>query len=635
MKRFVRCLSVVLVLSAAVAEAATFTVSNTGDSGAGSLRQAILDANVTGGADTITFNILAAGVQVITPATALPTITDPVILDGYTQPGASPNTLAVGTDAVLLIEINGTTAGFVGLWFKVAAGDSILRGLAVNRFGTGVYLEDADFCTIEGNYIGTDATGTIDRGNVNYGLALDNGATNNTVGGLTPAARNVISGSDSNISIGSSSTIDNTILGNYIGLNAAGTSSIPGFIGVNLNAAGPNVIGGAGNAANVISGNGLGNGAGILIGNPTDGIDVLGNIIGLGADGTTPVPNVVGIRILDGLSGAPTNIKIGDNTAPNVIAHNTLGGIVFQSTNNLYAQGVDIVSNSIHDNGELGIDFGNDGVTANDPLDGDSGFNELQNFPIITSANALGGNLTIEGTLHSTPSRNFLVQFFHNAACDASGNGEGGTYLGDAFIGTDAFGNATFNATFPTAVINGVITATATDNSVSGTSEFSPCQPVVTDVVIPAPDLAVTKSGPATITVGQTFAYTIVVSNTGGGSATGVVVTDVLPAQVTFVSSSTTQGSCSGTTTVTCTIGTLAPSSSATITINVTAISAGPISNTASALADQTDSDPGDNAGTVLIAAAAAGANVPTLSEWGLLALLLAVAGFAVTRMRM
>ena len=93
------------------APCAGLNVTNTGDSGPGSLRQAITDANTNPGLDTICFNIPGAGVQTIAPLSALPPISDPVIIDGYSQPGASPNTLAVGGDATLLIELNGITAG--------------------------------------------------------------------------------------------------------------------------------------------------------------------------------------------------------------------------------------------------------------------------------------------------------------------------------------------------------------------------------------------------------------------------------------------------------------------------------------------------------------------------------------------
>src|SRR5215470_14040387 len=92
-----------VLLAAASLDGATFTVTNTDDSGQGSLRQAILDANATPGLDTIAFNIPGAGVHTITPVTSLDPILDPVLIDGYSQPGSSLNTDPSGTNAVLLI----------------------------------------------------------------------------------------------------------------------------------------------------------------------------------------------------------------------------------------------------------------------------------------------------------------------------------------------------------------------------------------------------------------------------------------------------------------------------------------------------------------------------------------------------
>ena len=85
----------------------TLVVRNTNDDGAGSLREAINCSNMLPGTDTIAFDIPGTGVHTITPASALPMVTDPVIIDGYTQPGASPNTQSTGDDAVLLIELDG------------------------------------------------------------------------------------------------------------------------------------------------------------------------------------------------------------------------------------------------------------------------------------------------------------------------------------------------------------------------------------------------------------------------------------------------------------------------------------------------------------------------------------------------
>ena len=121
------------VISASTLAAATFTVTNTDDTGAGSLRQAILDANGNPGLDTIAFNIPGVGVHTITPASGLPTVSDSAIIDGYTQPGASPNTDPNGFNGTLLIEINGANAGNTN-GLHISAGGSTVRGLVINRF---------------------------------------------------------------------------------------------------------------------------------------------------------------------------------------------------------------------------------------------------------------------------------------------------------------------------------------------------------------------------------------------------------------------------------------------------------------------------------------------------------------------
>src|SRR5258707_10303704 len=139
-----------------------FTVTNTNDSGTGSLRQAILDANSMGGG-TIQFNIPGSGVHTISPLSVLPTITQTVIIDGYAQPGSSANTNppTMGINAVLLIELNGQFSGsnFGGL--IINAPNCTVRGLVINRFvGDGIRV-CTDGNVFEGNFIGTDPTGTM------------------------------------------------------------------------------------------------------------------------------------------------------------------------------------------------------------------------------------------------------------------------------------------------------------------------------------------------------------------------------------------------------------------------------------------------------------------------------------------
>ncbi|MBI3418499.1 MAG: hypothetical protein HY043_24675 [Verrucomicrobia bacterium] len=129
--------SIALVLLAAtttLSSGTTFTVTTTNDAGAGSLRQAIGDANASPGLDSIIFNIPGAGPHSIQPLSPLPTITDPVVIDGYTQPGASPNTLSQGDNAVLVIELDGTSAGAGASGLTITSGGSTVSGLAINRF---------------------------------------------------------------------------------------------------------------------------------------------------------------------------------------------------------------------------------------------------------------------------------------------------------------------------------------------------------------------------------------------------------------------------------------------------------------------------------------------------------------------
>jgi BACON domain-containing protein/S-layer family protein len=277
-------------LSVRRTKADTFTVTTTADNGdnlsptPGSLRKAILDANGNAGEDTISFNIPGAGVQTIIPPVALPTITGPVVIDGYTQPGASANTQAIGNDAVLLIELNGNGAAFAGL--TITAGSSTVRGLVINRSADGIRLLTNGSNHVEGCFIGVDAAGTSDLANSRYGIEIE--SAGNFIGGTSPDKRNVIisaSGSPA-LYLLPGNAGGNAIQGNYLGTNAAGTASLGrGDVKIETPS---NMIGGtAAGAGNVIvSGtdaleiNGAGGGS-------PNGNTVQGNYIGLTADGAT------------------------------------------------------------------------------------------------------------------------------------------------------------------------------------------------------------------------------------------------------------------------------------------------------------------------------------------------------------
>src|SRR4051812_33205974 len=240
------------------AQAATFTVTNTGDNGSGSLRQAILDANANAGSDTISFNIPGGGIKTITPAGALPVITEGVTIDGYSQPGAAANTLVVGNNAIILIELNLVNdESLFGL--RVTGGATTIRGLAINRGGQAITLEGTGGSNVEGCFIGTDAGGTQDLGNAT-GVYV--GAPNSTIGGTSLAQRNLISGNPSHAVYFSTGT-GQLLQGNYIGTDKNGMAAIGGGgvavvgnSGVTIggaSAAGPNLISGNGSTGIVIN----------------------------------------------------------------------------------------------------------------------------------------------------------------------------------------------------------------------------------------------------------------------------------------------------------------------------------------------------------------------------------------------
>ena len=306
------------------AAATTFSVTNTNDSGLGSLRQAMLDANANAGTDTISFNIAGAGVKTISLLSTLPTITGAAIIDGTTQPGFA------GTP---LIELNGASAGAGVNGLTILAGNCTIRSLVINRFGNnGITLQAGGGNIIEGNFLGTNASGAGALGNGFNGIGLYDGTSNNRIGGTTAAARNVVAGNGQGILFNNGTMTGNVLLGNYIGTNAAGTAALPnGFSGINVFTAN-NTIGGTSAAArNVISGN---TGFGILIQtNTATNNTVQGNFIGVAVDGTAPLGNTGstgdGVRISSGVNNLIGGTVAG---AGNVISGNAQVGVLIERT---------------------------------------------------------------------------------------------------------------------------------------------------------------------------------------------------------------------------------------------------------------------------------------------------------------
>ena len=501
-------------------------------------RAAIDEANANPGTDTIVFDIPGDGPHLIKPETALSTIMDPVIIDGYTQPGASPNTNGprISSNAVLMIELNGDNAGEGANGLNIAAGDSIVRGLVINHFssptfgfsGVGIYLTAKGGNVIEGNFIGTDIKGTVDLSNW-LGVVIDN-APNNIIGGTDNAARNIISGNNTlGIQINGIGATGNVVQGNFIGTDVTGTADLGNSMdGVYLFAgAAGNTIGGTTvGAGNLISGNDR-YGVHISQIDTTNNL-VQGNFIGTDVTGTADlcnsflgvmldvgtVGNTIGGRtiaagnvisgndqhgiVIDTFSrqnliqgnfigtDVTGTIALGNSfTGVRIVSpDNTVGGIGSGEGNTIAFNGGDgvsvnletgnsILSNDIYSNGGLGIDLRDDGVTPNDGDGGIVGVINLQDFPVLSSA--ASDSAIIQGSLQSVPNNLFRIEFFVSSVCATFGHGEGERFLGAITVEIDGSGSASFTFNSPTMIDAGtVITATATGSD-DGTSEFSPC----------------------------------------------------------------------------------------------------------------------------------------------------------------
>jgi len=614
------------------------------------LRDAMLAADNHPGLDTIEFDIPGSGVQTISPLVPLPAITDSVVIDGTTQPGyAGLPLIQISGSKMERTDLSGSPLLLTGLYIY-NTNNCTVKGLIINSFfklptntsaGAGSPLDIifGNDNVVEGNFIGTDPTGTLSMPNL-VGVLVE--GAGNVIGGTTPAERNIISGnyySGLNVqgfspALGSATGAPNVIEGNFIGTDVTGTQALGNGIGTAFNSvglaiSGATILGGsAPGAGNVISGNNgtavtlsstegsviqgnfigtdvtgtkkIGNGGpGIVIndndfeatsgvtiggtqagegniisnnesgltingslnviqgnligtditgrldfGNFNDGIDVQGNSntiggtdpgagnvisgngsygilltifglstsgnviqgnrIGTQADGVSPLGNhrdgieIVGVQPIS----APVDALIGgtDSGAANIIAFNGRDGVDMQAVQN-----IGILSNSIFSNASLGIDLGGDGVTPNDLNDADSGANNLQNYPVLDTVVTDGVGSTITGSFNSTPDTVFRLQFFTNAAADPSGNGQGQTFIGTRQLITDSNGNANFVFNFPVAVtVDQFISATATDSS-NNTSEFSADIQIATGTVAPNQPPTSDAGGPYTINEGDSL----------------------------------------------------------------------------------------------------------------------------------
>jgi hypothetical protein len=492
-----RCALYAMLAIPALLSAATFTVTHTGDTGAGSLRQALTDANLNAGADTIVFAIPGAGPHTLSPTSLLPELTGPTLLDGYSQPGASSNTLADGWNAQIRIRLDGLAAPFnaSGLVLGTGATASTVRGIAFtgwSRSGIKVLANDS---VVTGNLIGlaVDArqwapNGINDLGGTGALRVARSAAANGQrirIGGPLPADRNLIAGNPFGLAVvregGSEPVLDARIEGNWFGLDGSGRVPIANVTrAIDLQTtSGTQII------ANTLVGPGSGSDA---VG-PTSGF--VGLLVQFGNSGLRAQRNRIGVDPLgDGVSVGlvPFGIGIGIDLRA---ASNTLGligGLTDAADGNLVVsareQGIwvlegasrqTLLRNRVFGSG-IDIDLAPvaGAVNVNDALDADLGSNGLQNHPSLQSALNTGAAVALAGTLASTPNGEFLLQFFASSECNPNGHGGAQRYLQELAVGADGAGNASFNLALPAVPAGQFISALATDG-VGNTSEFSAC----------------------------------------------------------------------------------------------------------------------------------------------------------------
>lgn len=570
----------------------TITVNSTGDQSDGipgdgicatpggscTLRAAIETANNNGNPsdqDIIEFDItpLNGGLKTISQSSEMPSadasmvVTQNVLIDGYTQDSASPNTADFpdAFNGTMLIEISGEGHHNYApsIRFSTGSAGSSVRGINFSDFpGMVISIDDINI-SIQGNYINTTSNGNganwkVVTDTLDGAIGVNSSGAN--IGGSLPEHRNVIA--SNNFALAATEDADNlTIKGNNFMVGSDGITAMPAISSLvqlygadNVTIGGSSVVegnfiensGASGidiqeNSSNIsILGNRMvGNNRGVSVvggsnvtlggsgsseynvisGNRSDGVfilsssnvSVLNNKIGVTSDGTTSFPNDAnGIYIQDS-----TGVSIGSFDSPdaNIIANNESDGISINGATSKVA----VLINSIYNNGSIGIDLYDNGETPNDQNDTDSGPNDMLNFPEVYEPVINGADLDVSYGL-DVPAGDYLIQFYSNDSADPSGYGEGQTYVGSQLVTSLGTGVQQFTTSISgNSHSNVFATATLIDpeatSGYSQTSEFSnravPPPPVI-DV-----SLEKTLSNPEDVAPGATLNYQLTYINNG------------------------------------------------------------------------------------------------------------------------
>lgn len=392
------------------------------------------------------------------------------------------------------MDVDGVARGttFDGIYvysFFHPANDIVIGGttpadrnvISGNRHGVFFSGSTTGNALVQGNFIGTDPTGTLPRGNLFGGVYIFD-ATNITVGGTSPGARNIISGATA--AGGTGVTVQGgggcVIQGNYIGTDVSGQYDLgnvsDGILitgSQNTRITGNEIVNNRGNGVNLAS---------------SSATVVENNWIGTDAPAMRPLGNALAGITITGSTNRVGGLGAGQ---ANTIQFNGGAGVEVASGSAVQNE---ISGNSIYDNGGLALDLAPPGINTNDVLDADTGANGLQNYPVLAGASIAYSALAVQGSLNSKAGAAYRLEFFATPAWDATDTPEGKYFLGSANVTTDDSGNVVFTAAVnATPDTNYFVTATATDVS-GNTSEFSAGVGITTNGAA-SPSLAIADSG--------------------------------------------------------------------------------------------------------------------------------------------
>ncbi len=534
-----------------ISDLPVLSVTNENDSGAGSLRAAITSANATPGTQKIVFDItgscnVLANIPLVQLLTPLPDITDSLEIDGYSQPGAVPNTQTLGSDAVICLAMShafgSTMTHYLQVPANAPAGTSlILRGVAFNAIAgsatSAVRLRGGSDHIVQGNAFGGAGPGVhANLGTFSFGLRIEDSAQDATVGGPEPEHRNTFGGqSTSGITLFDSTSGGHTIQNNYIGVAASGLAASPITGNGIFASASPDVR----ILDNVIAASQ--NSAGLSItGATATGYEIARNRFGTAASGV-PTPafrNASGIVITGGsgnhqiggiLNSAASN-TITNSEGPGVHLTTTAGVGVAIRPNRIFANGL---TNTLAQN----IELGDLGPLDNDPGDADGGPNNGQNKPVINASTINpDGTRQVSGSL-ATQTGQYIIDIYRSPDCP-NGRANMLNLVGTQFV-TNLVGVVGFNVAVPGTATGGVLSAVATRISTGDTSEASLCF-----LEASASTTTITADTPDPSAFGQPYQVTAQTTSPSGTPNGEITISDGSGVQCVIALSASGSGSC-------------------------------------------------------------------------------------------